>query len=348
MPAMSAWKHLTSAGVIADTPASAWQYRYSIHEEVTPRGWGLGYQTLTGSWVMQVLDGGSLLFEQTVSIQVVAVTLNLGGVAFYACFPTNNAGGNVAITVPSGGVATLGDPAGNLYLEPETSEWGQGSFHLYATWESPIYQMALPAGARVHVVFHNVGWPTIWPVFAPFETRVQAPAGIAALIDEPGIHRIFSPGEGARLTQRASTDQGTTYWRRQTGLVMGSSAVAKGPDNTLVVLGPVGAADWHLRLSLDDGLTFEEGLFTVWPSGVADVDLVVAADGAILTIARVGDTLYCRTSRDNFTTAAKVGPATRPFRLAEHQGRMVATDGTTVYESWDGGRSWAAKTGALS
>ncbi len=343
---LSAWAHPTSAGVIADTPGRAWQYRYSIHEVVQVAGPGLGYQTRRGRWNMQVLSAsGSLLFEQSVEIAVVAVTLNLGAVSFYACFPTNNAGGVVTTTYPDPTPSLIGDPAGNLYLEPETSTWGQGEFYLYATWESPIYQMDLPEGARLHVVFHNVGWPTISPVYAPFETRIEKAGTVAALLDAVGIHRVFRP-VGAGLGQWASNDLSASYYRRQSGLVLGSPCIAKLPDNTLLLLGQVGAAEWVLRRSCDDGLTWEPEALTVWPSGTSNVDLITTADGAVISTGVVGGVLYCRSSRDNFTTASRVGPATKVFRLCEREGRLVVTDGETVYESWDG-RTWERKEGLL-
>ena len=345
---LSAWAHPTSAGVIAATPGRAWQYRYSIQETVYVPGPGLGYQTLRGRWDMEVLDaGGAALFAQSVEIAVVAVTLNFGPISFYACFPTNNAGGVVTTTYPDPAPAVLGDPAGNLYLEPETSTWGQGEFYLYATWESPIYQMELPEGARLHVVFHNVGWPTISPVFAPFETRVEQAGTIAALLDAVGVHRVFRP-VGSGLGQWASNDLSASYYRRQSGLVLGSPCVAKLPDNTLLLLGQLGAAAWVLRRSYDDGLTWEPEALTVWPNGASNVDLATAADGAILSIGIVGGVLYCRSSRDNFTTAARIGAASKAFRLVERDSRMVATDGAVVYESWDGGRSWELKEATLT
>jgi hypothetical protein len=343
---LSEWAHVTSAGVIAATPGRAWQYKYGIQETVYVAGPGLGYQTLRGRWDMQVLaPGGEVLFQQSVEIQVVVVTMNFGAVSFYACFPTNNAGGIVTTTVPDPAPATLGDPAGNLYLEPETSTWGQGEFYLYATWESPIYQMELPDGAYLHVAFHNVGWPTISPVFAPFQTRVEQAGALAALLDPVGIHRVFRP-VGGRLGQWASNDLSASYWRRSSGLNLSSPAVAKLPDNTLLLLGQIGAADWVLRKSYDDGLTWEQEASTVWPTGASNVDLATAADGAVISTGTVGGVLYCRTSRDNFTTAARIVASSKTFRLTERDGRLVVTDGATVYESWDGGRSWS-ETGAV-
>lgn len=244
---LTAWKHVSSAGVIADTPAASFQYRYTIAEDGVTPGFLLNGNQISGKWTLEIVDeAGTVYFGQTVELRLMVVTLDFGGVAFYVVFPLDAAGAyRVTTTVPSA-VTVLGDPTGIFTVDPETSSSGMGSFSVYATWESPVYQVALPAGARFHVVFHNVGWPTLATPYAPFWTRVgEGSVWTAARSPELGFVWIAeAQGDGIHVTaggDRRAFDTGAG------GFPWAPEAVPLSAPFSAVVGGTGATSPWLLR-----------------------------------------------------------------------------------------------------
>jgi len=184
--------------------------------------------------------------------------------------------------------------------------------------------------------------------YAPLQVATQQPSGCAAMIDAPNFHRIVRPTDGVLV--HAFAGRTCTYLTRRVAQALQEPQVAKLPDNTLLVAGKLGQVEWWLLRSYNDGITWEEEYAVLWPADYTDVKLAVAADGAIVTIARRGGYLYCRNSRDGYVGTSRVGLAPKPCELSLHQssGRLVATDGVAVlYESWDGGQTWTGQQGVF-
>ena len=52
---LTAWKHVSSAGVIADTPAASFQYRYTIAEDGVTPGFLLNGNQISGKWTLEIV-----------------------------------------------------------------------------------------------------------------------------------------------------------------------------------------------------------------------------------------------------------------------------------------------------
>jgi len=177
------WRHVNSQGVIADTPATRLQYRFTFHEEVPVLTPLLDGALVRGYWHVQILDSGdAVVFDQEVQVRGLVVTLNLWGVAFYVFLP-DDSGTRVSTRLADGTSPPFLGPEEGIWTDDtwENDTWGQGTFYLWATWTSPVYQFYVPGGARFRIVKHTVGIVNLHPAVTCLETRVEAGAAWAAL-----------------------------------------------------------------------------------------------------------------------------------------------------------------------
>jgi hypothetical protein len=180
---LTPWRHVNSQGVIADTPGTRLQYRFTFHEEVPVIVPLMDGTLIKGYWHVQILDAaGGLVMDQEVEVRGLVVSLNLVGVAFYVFLP-DDSGTKVKTTLADGSSPEFMGPEEGIWTDDtwENPGWGQGDFYLWATWTSPVYQVVIPGGARFRIVKHTVGIVTLRPAVASIETRLEAGAAAAAL-----------------------------------------------------------------------------------------------------------------------------------------------------------------------
>ncbi len=342
----SAWKGCNSQGVIDASllPCEYMQMRWMVAWEVDLNQPLLSTQYLKGKWTWRIRGPSDEVYlDQDIEVQFFLVSIGVPGLQLYTGYLVDSLT-KIETRVPVTPVI-LGNPQG---LGEEASLEGDmtnRTVYIAFWWQAPYYQLQLPEGCRVEVPFRNVGYA--WLVkLAQVQFRTGSVGGVATYADAVGIHRVVEP-VGGLLSQLYSRNSAHTYELRRVGPQLTSPQVNKLPDNTLLVLGKLGQADWRLAWSQNDGLTWE-GEMPIWTAEYTDVKLQVARDGTILSLARHGGQLWVKTSLDNYTSARKIGPANRPFELALERatGRLIATDGISVmYISEDSGLTWQRREG---
>lgn len=151
---LSDWTLVASDGTIPEEllPASIVQYRWVCHHEFpVPPGFGVNGGTYEMEWELGIA-GSTPAFESTDYVKFQCITLQdilfAGMIAFYTYYPTEltTTGPEIADTI--GGV----DP----YWADDWPNYGIGLDELYITgwWHSPVYELALAAGATVNVTKH--------------------------------------------------------------------------------------------------------------------------------------------------------------------------------------------------
>jgi len=228
--ALTAWKSLTSQGVIADTPAAGFRYKYAANFEVylgdSPGGraavaWsalgagiptpGLHSTSFKGRWKLRIITPSEeTIFEQEVELTYWFVALLMamfGGVAF-SSFTWWISAENITTTVcghrleegekPAilGGAAEVGyaDPAGGADYTTDTA-------YFWSDWISPVYLLNIPAGSRIKIDFHNIGLSGLRSSLAAVQTQVVAATGAFCRL----------PGYGMLVGARAGSDGMEAY-----------------------------------------------------------------------------------------------------------------------------------------
>ena len=356
----SPWKYISRTGTIpADLlPCEAFQLSWFLEWELDPMG--MGFSTHHGRWKWQIIGdvGNPSLFYSDVNIYGIAIWLLDELIAWYIEENANNPVIKTSIPirppmlgVPSSAPSWHQRSDGSWANEAEAGTivetgWNPGAgletFPVYMVYDSAEYLIDIPAGATVNVPYHDVG-AFLLPKIESLQIRTIKSASLAAITELVGIHRIGQKHLGAHLAQQWSADRGATYEARRVAQSLTYPSMAKRQDNTLFVAGKLAQADWRVLSSRDDGLTWLEDVQVMWDAGYADAKIAVAQDGAIVTTARKGGVLYCRTSRDGFVASYKVGLAPKAFELdiESATGRLLATDGVVVFASIDGGMTWA-------
>lgn len=226
--ALTDYKALTSKGVIADTPASGFRYKYiqemNFYLDDTAGAWaalawsalGLGVATpgmhtaqVKNKWKVHIEGpGGEKLFEQTVEVKYTFVALlmsMMGGVAL-GMWTWWASGETITTTICDGKVLGEGEKPRTLGVEAGYSvpaggsDYGTDHAIIWDEWFSPIYYCNLPAGSTFHVDFHNVGLSALRSSLSAIQTQVMEATG--AFCRLPGFGMIVgarSGGEGMEV-----------------------------------------------------------------------------------------------------------------------------------------------------
>jgi hypothetical protein len=201
--AFTEWRSVGSSGVISDTPASAFQYRYYIDHEFGPFDLA---PRLQGEWKVQIVTAdGVVLFEQTVTLVYYIVSLVMGGILMLFTWWVDLQNQHIDTTVPDP-VQTLGHES--AYADPAGGgDIIAGNGHLMFEWYSPVYQVPLPAGCKFKIKFHNVGASALRSSLAVISTRVQTAGGLTgARLMSDGMTRLVRPRPGGGLSWTGACD----------------------------------------------------------------------------------------------------------------------------------------------
>ena len=351
----SAWKSVKSDGSIPDDllPCTLFQLRWNIT-------WLLSSpddsytETVKGKWRWVIKQNETPEFESEVRVKATAIWL-LGSLVTWYVDPNAT---EVRTTIPvkpsilgadinawtQRDDGTWANPAEPGYTisdyDPNSGLGMANDIPVYIDYYSAAYEIPLSYGAKISVPFHNVGG--VWTVkLASISIRTAGLGGFDTMFDQVGIYRMIKP-ENQRARQYVSRDGGTNFEEWRTPMRLTAPSVAKFNTNDLLLGGKIAEAGWGFYTSQNDGLTWSE-LKLVWESTYSDVRFITTHDDAIVTIARSSGVLYCRTSRDNFTSTIQIGPATNAFELACEQatGKLIADNGSDIrYVSLNGGIGW--------
>lgn len=165
--AMTDWKPTNSDKTLPNqTVAGQFRYRHYVNWEVfLGSSFGIGYQTATGGWKIQIKSpSDKIIFEQETKITLQVVSLGGFGLAF---FTWNFVKQEINTTVVAGQEVTETNPAStytligsedNAYFNP-----GGGSDYtdligiISGFWESTIYRSQIPVGSTLHVIYDTWG-----------------------------------------------------------------------------------------------------------------------------------------------------------------------------------------------
>lgn len=361
----SAWKSLKSDGSIPDDllPASAWQLRWNML-------WTLydpSTTTYAGRWTWQIIVSETPLFSSTVRVSAIAVFA--GQLGLIAWIPEVV---GVVTTLPAPPlIIGVGPPPGNGWVIDGNGNQVNYAENGYLVWdpsasvgaaaypeadvvmdyESALYAIPLPRGAKLAIPFHNVaaGWLV---KFANVQIRTASAGGVSGLRDEANFARFVTP-TGTLLEQSFTGNEAQSYETRRIQPTLTSPVAFKDSQNRLYCAGFRGMNYIILR-SLDDGLrwTILWGVqpgesvtypMTIWGDGYSDIDMSCLRDGTILSCATKGGSLWFKTSRDGFADTMLVGQVTGRFILPRgpFTGPVILSDGQgKSFLSGDEGRTW--------
>jgi|GEM_PF-3151095 len=204
--ALTNWRSLTSQGVIADTPAAGFRYRYGADFEVylgdSPGAWaavswsalgagiptpGMHTTSFKGRWRLRVITPAEeTIFQQEVELTywfVALLTAMFGGVAF-SLFTWWISAEKITTTVCGHELAegerpaTLGGMAEVGFADPASgADYTTDTAYFMTEWTSPIYLFNIPAGSRIKIDFHNIGYSKLASSLAAIQTQVIAATG---------------------------------------------------------------------------------------------------------------------------------------------------------------------------
>jgi hypothetical protein len=369
---------------MADTPARGFQYRYELEAEVS--FWSeddqyFVFRTIPGEfhirlWVppnkpdaeitAEDIEAGTIFYsEVNVEYWMVALIQKMlfAPVLSLGSWQWNPTGDEINTTICGHVLAdgekpdTIGFESG--YADPaEGYDFSNNAIMFSSAWYSPVYRLNIPAGTRLKVDFHNMGYagltnPTVFTaVLRATAQGVRDPRqGVCWLADEGGSGVEVSsllgkqPGpfaadialatQGVRLLRRPQTTHLMLVYQRTAGLVVMDSP-AEGQDGT-----------WHTM--------------AIIPGNYELVATALTEDGGMLYIlATVGSQLHMLHVPLGEPTADPAGgtatlpvtdlgavqgiPANADVALFTAQsGRLhlvVRTSAATYYYSRDGGLTW--------
>ncbi len=223
--ALTNWKALTSQGVISDTPASGFRYRYGadfvVYLEDAPGALAAVAWSAVGAgvpvpgmhtvkvpmrWKLHIEDpNGTKLFEQEVKMDLwfVAMIMSMmGGVAFSLfTWWIHEGSDTIKTTICDGKTLAEGEKPRTLGAEVGFNVPAGGSDYTsnYATilneWTSPIYYCQLPAGSRFKITFHNVGYSSLRSSLSSIQTQVMEATGAFRRL--PGFGMVVGARAGS-------------------------------------------------------------------------------------------------------------------------------------------------------
>jgi hypothetical protein len=355
----SPWRKLRSDWGIPDEllPCEGFQLMWVLEWELTPIG--AGYTTHQGTWRWQALrPNGEALFDSTVSIYGTAVWLMDELVTWY--IQENAVNPKIVTTVPvrppmlgvpsdatswvrrSDGTWANQAEAGTILNADFIAGAGLESFPVMADYQSAIYEVPLEAGALLKVPFHNVG-AFMLPKRANISIRTFGSGAIGSLYDQAGFVRYAIP-KASDLYQLESADGGRSFYRLPIRPSLTSPVIFKDDHNRLYCGGWKGVS-YYLLISQDDGRRWEVFQTDIWPKGVTDIDGTCLQDGTTVWIGKSAGDLWCKSSRDNFATAYKIGShgggTYRVARGTPLSGELIISNGqNSTFQSSDGGQTW--------
>jgi hypothetical protein len=316
------------------------------------------YEALTGRWRWEINASGEKPFVSEVKVKGTAVWF----LGMLDSWWVDGALTEVRTTVPIKPPILGADP--NAWTQRSDGTWsnlaeqgfvdGRSDSHglaevtLFVDYNSAVYEIPLPAGSKITVPFHTVG--AFWlPKLANLQIRTAGLGGVGTYHDEVGIYRVVKP-QAQRAWQYVSRDGGSTFETWRTPMKLASPSVTKLPTNALIIGGKIAEIGWGYYTSQDDGLTWDEGYTLVWEAAHTDAKFVATRDGTVVSIARSGGVLWCKTSRDDYANTVRVGAVAAACELTCElsTGRLIADDGNaTRFVSWDSGQSWAPVVGTV-
>lgn len=225
--ALTEWRSTTSDGVLADTPASGFRYKYGMEfalylsqspGAMAALAWsaiGAGTPTpgmhttkIDTTWKVHIEDpNGTTLFAQTVELEFWFVALlmsMMGGVAFSTfTWWLNDTAGTIETTVCNGQELEEGESPQTLtgaevgYASPAGGADYSTDYAIFMTdWVSPVYYCSLPAGSTFHIDFHNAGYSKLRHSLSSIQTQMLAATG--------AFRRL--PGYGMMVGARSAGD----------------------------------------------------------------------------------------------------------------------------------------------
>lgn len=363
--ALTDWKSTQSDGTLPNEfVAAQFQYKRFLHWEADIFSFGIGGREATGTWKIQIKNGDAVLFEQEVKLTLWLVSLGTIGLQLYTwafrreVITTTKVGG-VEITEENPSWSyTLG---GTEFSEFGTLIPGGGSgytdvtAYIDAEWQSPVYRMTVPVGAKLDVVMD--AWGLGASTRPEWQFRFQE--GALRLVDTaPGYFgEIVAARPLSGVTGR-QTMQGGHSWPFHKSL--SAHGFIRGASEPSLVMEPDGRE--ILGVLQSDGYWEYESLNTqrswkkvkypvagqiekkeqaIFDASVQMPQLIKTENGR-LALARRGSFLVVRFVGEEGVGATKrVGPAAgdKSYSLTvDDQGLYVICDdsGLPVYESADG------------
>lgn len=330
----------------------------------------IGPSDVTVNANLKAIDGSTDAVSATVGANATAdVRIGSGNYVGVAGTPSPAGGrsgdvidvrseGWVHVAREKGFADPAGYPPGTATTEDLPSESGftDDGVWIDLWYYNPAYTLSVPEESYVDIPFHNIGNVNWAKSFQSVFVRTGEAGGVDSIVDRPGFHRAAVPN-ATRCAQLISGDGGKTYTTRR---IVGANqlpSIVKSPENHLFVA-TYAKQKYRILVSENDGrtwanLTHYGGIAMVdgiWPDTYSDMTTRITTAGVLVSIARSGTTLYCKTSADGFNNRKRVGVVSQdPWSLAYDAGqdRLIATDGkTAVFVSKDAGRSWATLTAA--
>lgn len=165
---LSDWKSTASDGTLPNKAlAGQFQYKRALIWNVPLFGFGAGFKVATGTWHIQLKNGETVIFEQTVALTLQLISIGFtGGLQLFTWQFQKE-----VITTPIIGGAPTGDdnPSWSYTIgATDKSEFGilvpgGGSDYtdveatIIAEWQSPVYRMNVPTGTKLHIVTDHWG-----------------------------------------------------------------------------------------------------------------------------------------------------------------------------------------------
>lgn len=364
------WKSVGSDGVIADTPASQFQYRYSVNNLWNYATLQSGGTMYTDRWTVRILDSGdALLFRQEVAVTYLFTYMGSGSMLIFFTWYISSA--DVETTDPED-AEFIGDDEG--YATPASgSDYTAAGGRVMYDWHSPVFQIPLPEGAYFDIEFHTTGQPDLWNPLAAVQTRVASAGGLAgARMSADGMMRVVRPADGG-LQFVSSGDPrgfdavGPGRWsdaeapsspQVEAALAdeSGDAQIFYLHEITPVVLYDTGS-EIRAKQSPDDGRTWGEAMDVV--SGVRMTAADIGPDGGTIYVVGSRDgspvVVVCSMERDEdgapVLRASQEWPAAgidslptglQFMRIQNGEAHLLVDDSGTLryYLSTDGLRSW--------
>lgn len=319
------WRSLGSNHTIADTPATGFQYRYSVNDDFDYFTLRDGGSIITDRWNVTIsAPDGTVIFQQQVAIRYLLTYMGSG--ALLIIFVWYISSETITTTVPEDPPTLAGDegyavPAGG-------SDFTALAGKIMFDWYSPVYEIPLPAGAIFDVTFHTAGTPALSQAEAAVQTRVLAGGGMTGTrMTEDGMVRLVRPRQGGGLEFISGCDVrglgavGESAWPVSTtdapsepqvsSLVSSRAAATHGIAFYLHQVMPVVIYQESGNLmavrSSDDGRTWGEAMEIV--SGVTMTAAEIGPDGGTISVVGMRPNFVVAALSDDHWTAASISNA---------------------------------------